>query len=44
LGASAVDLAFIAGEILIFVYAGRQALSVDGALAQRGLSARIMSA
>src|SRR6266540_1543057 len=35
LGASAVDLAFIAGEVLLFVYAGRQALSVDGALAQQ---------
>ncbi len=44
LGASAVDLAFIAGEGLLFVYAGRQALSIDGALAQRGLSARFMSA
>jgi len=44
LGASGVDLAFIAGAVLLFVYAGRQALSVDGALAQRGLSARFMSA
>jgi hypothetical protein len=44
LGASGVDLAFIAGEALLFVYAGRQALSIDGLLAQRGLSARFMSA
>jgi len=44
LGASGVDLAFIAGGALLFVYAGRQALSVDGALAQRGLGARFMSA
>ena len=44
LGASGVDLAFIAGEVLLFVYAGRQGLSVDGVLAQRGLSARFMSA
>ncbi len=44
LSASGVDVAFIAGEALLFVYAGRQALSLDGVLAQRGLSARFMSA
>ena len=43
-GASGVDLAFIVGEALLLVYAGRQALSLDGVLAQRGLSARFMSA
>ena len=44
LSASGVDLAFIAGGALLFVHARRQALSIDGALARRGLSARFMSA
>jgi thiosulfate dehydrogenase (quinone) large subunit len=43
LGASGVDLAFMIGEVLLFMFAARQALSVDGLLAKRGISSPLMS-
>ncbi len=39
-----VDIAFILGEIILLLFASRQALSADTFLARRGLSGPLMSA
>ncbi len=44
LGASGVDAAFLVGEIALFAFASRQALSADEALARRGIAGPLMSA